>query len=138
MKVVIDTNIYLSGLVFPDSKPAQILNLAKKNKFSVYCSPFIISEIRRNLASKFNYNNRVADIFIGEILKYVNIIIPEKKTSLIKAKKDDNFVLDCAIAAKADFLISGDKKHILPIKIIAKTKIISAAEFIQKYQRQNP
>lgn len=130
MKVVLDTNIYLSGLIFPDSKPALILSLAKKAKFSVYCSSFIVSELHRNLILKFGYKDEIAEEIINDILKYVKLIVPEKMINLIKAKKDDNRILECAVAAKADFLVTGDKKHILPIKKIASTKIVSSSEFI--------
>lgn len=132
MKVVIDTNIYLSGLIFSDSNPALILDFAQKRKFELYCSDFIIREIRRNLVIKFGYNEMVAEQFIEEILKITKIIIPRRKIDIIKVKKDDNRILECALAAKADYLVTGDKKHILPLKKIAETKIISESDFIEK------
>lgn len=132
MKVVLDTNIYLSGLIFPKSKPALILRLAKRKKFLTYCSSFIIFEIRRNLMIKFGLEDQIVQKIIDDILKYVQLITPKKHLNIILTKKDDNRILDCAIAAEADFLVTGDKKHILPIKKIGKTKIISAAEFIQE------
>ena len=131
MKVVLDTNIYLSGLIFPKSPPALILYLAKQAKFSVYCSGFIITEISRNLKLKFGYEDIAAEKIIEDILKYVKLITPKKSINIITAKKDDNRILDCAVAAKADFLVTGDKKHILPIRKIGQTKIVSAAEFIR-------
>lgn len=132
MKVILDTNIYLSALIFPESKPALILHLAKRKEFSVFCSSFIISEIRRNLRLKFDLDDNVAEKIIDDILKYVKIITPQAKINLITAKHNDNLILDCAVAAGADFLVTGDKKHILPIKKIGKTEIISAANFIEK------
>ena len=132
MKVVLDTNIYLSALIFPNSKPALILYLAKLGNFSVFCSSFIISEIRRNLRLKFDLSDEIAEKIIDDVLKYVKIITPQAKINLITAKYNDNLILDCAVAAKADFLVTGDKKHILPIKKISKTEIISAATFIEK------
>ena len=131
MKVVIDTNIYLSGLIFPDSKPALVLYLAQEGKFSLFCSDFILSEIRRNLTIKFDLKNTACEKIIENILTFTKVIIPEKHHEIIKAKKDDNFILDCAVAAKADFLVTGDKKHILPLKKIGKTKIVSTTEFIE-------
>lgn len=131
MRVVIDSNIYLSGLIFPDSKPALILYLANQGKFKVYCSDFIVDEIRRILIKKFGYNERIANQFIGEFLKFIKIIIPHKKINIIKANKDDNHILECALFAKADYLITGDKKHILPLGKIGKTEIINPAEFIK-------
>ncbi|PIX30101.1 putative toxin-antitoxin system toxin component, PIN family [Candidatus Berkelbacteria bacterium CG_4_10_14_0_8_um_filter_42_34] len=132
MKVVLDTNIYLSGLIFSNSNPALILDFARRGKFELYCSDFIIREIRRNLIIKFGYDEIIAEQFIEEILKISKIIIVRRKVEIIKVRKDDNRILECALAAKADYLITGDKKHILPLGKIAVTKIISAAEFIEK------
>jgi len=132
MKVVLDTNIYLSGLIFPNSKPAFILYLARQRKFELYGSDFIINEIQRNLALKFGYDEKTVEQFIKEILKFIKIIIPKKKINLIKEKKDDNRILECAFCADADYLITGDKKHILPLSKIGRTKIISAADFIKE------
>lgn len=132
MKVVFDTNIYLSGLIFSGSNPALILDLAGKRKFELYCSNFIINEIRRNLIIKFGYDEAVAEQFIEEILKITTIIIPRRKVNIIKNKESDNRILECALAAKADYLVTGDKKHILPLGKIVKTKIISASDFVDK------
>ena len=135
MRVVLDTNIYLSGLAFPASPPALILNFARQKKFETYCSGFIIEEIRRNLISKFDFSDKAAEQLIKEILKFVIIIIPKNKVNKILTKKDDNRILECALAARADYLVTGDKKHILPLKNIGKTKIIGAADFIKKLKK---
>jgi len=131
MKVVLDTNIYLSGLIFPKSKPALIILLAKQKQFSIYISQFILDEIRRNLLVKFNCKDANIQFIINDIIQYAKIITPSKRVKLITQKKDDNLILDCAIAAQGDFLITGDKKHILPLKKIGRTKIVSAAEFLK-------
>jgi putative PIN family toxin of toxin-antitoxin system len=131
MRVVLDSNIYLSGLIFPGSKPAMILNLANKGTFEVFCSDFIVDEIGRILIKKFGYDERTTDQFIGTFLKFVKIIIPQNKVEIIETKKDDNRILECALSARADYLITGDKKHILPLRKIGKIKIINPAEFIE-------
>lgn len=131
MKVVLDTNIYLSGLVFKDSNPAKIIDLAKKRNFDAFCSRFIIDELRHNLIRKFNYSAELAQLGIIEALKFTTVVCPNKKVALIKEKETDNRILECALAVKANYLISGDKKHILPLKKINGTKIVSAWEFIE-------
>jgi len=127
----LDSNIYLSGLIFPDSKPALILHLASKREFEVYCSDSIVGEIERILIKKFDYDERTTDQFIGSFLKFVEIITPENKISIIKTKKDDNRILECALSAEADYLVTGEKKHILPLGKIDGTKIINPADFIE-------
>lgn len=133
MRVVIDTNIYLSGLIFPESLPGKILKLSKARKIQVYCSKFILDEIKRNLIIKFGCFEEIAGKFIEEILKFVQIINPKIHVAIIKEKQDDNQILECALAARADFLVSGDKKHILPLKKFRGIEIISAKDFLKKF-----
>ena len=133
MKVILDTNIYISGLIFPDSNPDKILKYAQQGKIKVYCSPFILEEIKKVLVIKFGYSEKMAEKFIEEILKFVEIIKPKIKLSMIKEKDDDNRILEAAVTAKADFLISGDKKHILPLKKFKGIKIVKPAEFLEKF-----
>ncbi len=130
IKVVLDTNIYLSGLIFPGSAPEEVLNLGRKRQILVYISPFILSEIKNILISKFDYSDDYAKKLTDEVLKFTVLIQPITKINIIKENKDDNHILECAVAAKADFLVSGDKKHILHLKKIKDTKIISAKEFL--------
>lgn len=137
MKIVLDSNVYLSGLIFPKSKPALILSLARQGAFEVFCSDFIIGEIRRVLTMKFGYSERIADQFVEEFLKFAKVILPDKKAHLIKAKEDDNRILECAMSVKADFLVTGDKKHILPLGKIGKTRIISPAEFLNEFRNDD-
>ncbi len=107
--------------------------MARQKRFDVTCSPFILNETKKNLVVKFNYSDIMADKFIEEILKFVLVVTPKVKVDLIKEKVDDNRILDCALVAKADYLISGDKKHILPLKKFRGTYIISVREFIEKF-----
>ncbi len=131
MRVVLDTNIYLSGMLFPASKPAEILELAEKKAFETFCSDYIVEEFRRVFVVKFNYREQIADQFVQKILSFVKVIVSGQKIRKIKADDADNRILECAVSAKADYLVTGDKKHILSLEKIGQTKIISPAEFIE-------
>lgn len=80
---------------------------------------------------KFDYSENFAQLIIDEIGTFVNIVTPRQKISLIKEKVDDNRILECALAAKADYLITGDKKHLLPLKKINGCRILSARDFME-------
>ncbi len=60
------------------------------------------------------------------------LIEPRKRVHRIKKDATDNHILACALEAKADFLVTGDKKHILPLKKIGATRIVSPAEFLHE------
>lgn len=130
IKVVLDTNIYLSGILFPGSAPEQVLNLGKDKKILIYISSFILFEVKNILINKFDLAENYAKKLEDEILKFTILIKPDDKINIIKEKQDDNRILECAVSAKADFLVSGDKKHILCLKKINGTEIVSAREFL--------
>lgn len=136
-KVVLDTNIYLSGLVFPGSAPEEVLNVGRKKKIFIYISPFILFEIKNILINKFDYAENYAKKLEDEILKFTILIKPTDKINVIEEKQDDNRILECALSAKADFLVSGDKKHILCLKKINDTEIVSAREFLDRFNTIN-
>jgi predicted nucleic acid-binding protein len=58
---------------------------------------------------------------------------PKNKVSVIKENDDDNRILECAIEGKVQYLISGDRKHLLPLKEYQRIKILSPAEFLKLF-----
>ena len=60
----------------------------------------------------------------------IKLIIPKKRITLCK-DLEDNMYLECALEGKAGFLITGDKKHLLPLKKFRQTKIVSPNEFLK-------
>jgi predicted nucleic acid-binding protein len=59
------------------------------------------------------------------------LVHPKNKVSVIKEKDDDNRILECAIEGRAQYLISGDRKHLLPVKEYQGIKILSPTEFLR-------
>lgn len=131
-RVVCDTNIYISAFIFPGSKPDLVLNLARQGLIELYVSPFIIDELRRVLEEKF----RLDDTKIREVTERVRelstIVEPEVRVSIIQEKQDDNRILECAIQARAHYLVTGDTKHILPLREYQGISICSPADFLQR------
>jgi len=132
LKVVLDSNIIISALFF-GGKPRKILNLILKKEIIGLTSPYIIFELKDVLRRrKFNIDEEKIEE-VGKLLKNkFQIISPTVQVNIIKDYHPDNKILALAIEAKADFLITGDKKHILPLKWIQKTLIVTAEEFLNK------
>jgi len=131
IKVVIDTNVIISALNF-GGKPDKILQLANEGKFKFFISPFILEEVSSVLIKQFNWSEIKVKSAIEMIKEISTIGQPTKKLSVIKEKDSDNRILECAIAAKAHFLITGDTKHILPLKTINGIIILNPSEFLSK------
>ncbi|MCK9266903.1 putative toxin-antitoxin system toxin component, PIN family [bacterium] len=131
IKIVCDTNIYLSSLISTEGPPDELLSLARKEKIVIYISSFIISEIEQVLQKKILMEKTVIQGVIKEIRGFTQLVTPKVTVEIIKKKVSDNRILECAIEANADFLVSGDKKYLLPLKKHKKIKIVSPAEFLK-------
>jgi putative PIN family toxin of toxin-antitoxin system len=129
LKVVLDTNIIISGLLF-GGKPQKILELVIDKKIEGFISRFIINEVCEVLRKKFNFSSEDTARIEILIRKSFVLINPDFSLKIIKNQSFDNHILEAAIAAQAEYLISGDTKHLLPLKKIKKTKIVSAKDFL--------
>ena len=129
-KVVIDTNVFVSGLTFK-GKPREVLDLIWRGDIEACISSFILKELEETLKKDFSWDRDQIKHTIEKIKAKTILIQPKNKVSVIKENDDDNRILECAIEGKAQYLISGDRKHLLPLKEYQGTKILSPAEFLK-------
>ena len=129
-RVVIDTNVFISGLNFAGI-PSEILELLMKGEIDVFISPFIMTELERILRERFEWKTERINGVLHRIRAKTILVEPKTRVSAIKEKDDDNRILECAVEAKVEYLISGDRKHLLPLREYQGIKILSPAEFLR-------
>ena len=128
MRVVFDTNIFISALAIPGSLAEKAILKIIGGEDILVISRDIVHEVLSVLSSKFSRDkeglSHVAVILseLGELVK------PSQKVSILK-DEPDNRVLECALHGKADVLVTGDKK-ILQLREYKGIKIISLKEYI--------
>lgn len=128
--VILDTNIIVSAIVF-GGKPREVFELILEGTIQGYITSFIIYELKEVLAKKFKFSDdklKETEEIIRDSFQY---IVPKKSIFLIKHCVPDNRILEAAQEAKAHYLITGDKKHILPLKKIKRTQIVTPEEFLK-------
>ena len=129
-KVVLDTNIIISGLNFPQSKPAKLLNLVAWGKLVNFTSPDILNETTRNLLLKFSWTAEEAAAASLWLKTFSTLIKPGIRLSVVSCEPD-NRILECALEARASYIITGDH-HLLNLKIYQEIKILTPAEFLEE------
>lgn len=134
MKITIDSNIFISAAI-SGGKPEQILSLARRKKMEIFVSYAIIMEVVKTLKNKFYWTNQQIELVLEDIQKNTTTVFPNNKIDIIKIKPSDNRILECALEAKVDFIVSGDKKHILPLKKFRGIKIVNANDFLETYKK---
>ena len=129
LKVVLDTNIYISAILF-GGNPERIRKLSKEKELEILISEAIIAEIAEVLRKKFNWESWQISQIIDEIRESATLIIPNQTLSITKGDEDDNRILECAVEGKVQYIVSGDKQHLLPLKEYQGVKILSPSEFL--------
>lgn len=135
IRAVLDTNIYISAILTL-GKPRIVLNLARARLFHSCISEPIIQEIERILRIKIQKSTREIRLILNEILRMNEFVSPSRRISLIKEDDADNRVLECAAEGSCDYVISGDRKHLLALKRYKKISIVSAAQFLEIFTFQ--
>jgi len=129
VSVVLDTNVLVSGLNF-EGNENRILILFYRGVIAVYFSPFILQELRTVLEKKFRWEKDRVNVLLRKINDLGIIVNPTCNISVIRTKKDDNRILECAVEARVDYLITGDTKHLQPLKKIERIPILTPAQFL--------
>lgn len=133
MRVVLDTNVIISGLNFPGNERL-VLDLARRRRFDLYLSPFILGEVSRVLALKFGWEGGRVTQALSMLRDAATIIEPPQSLDVIDDNEADNRILECALASSADYLVTGDRRHLLPIGEYEGTAIVNAPRFLSRIE----
>lgn len=127
LRVVADTNIYISAFNF-GGVADRILQEAQKDAFVLFVSPAILAEVQDVLTRKFKWSENRTNQAIRNILGFAQLVNPEQRLNVIKADPADDRILECAVAADADLIVTGDKllQHVQSFR---GTMIVSPSQF---------
>jgi uncharacterized protein len=130
MRLVLDTNTLISAMGWK-GKQRQILNSCVSGKHELVESIEMLSEFARVMKdNKFVFlSASEKQEFMVSLISICEIVQPCQKVDAIKENPSDNIVLECAVAGKADAIITGDE-HLLKLKEFNGIKIMNAAEFL--------
>ena len=131
MRVVLDTNVIIWALNFPGNERS-VLELALRGRFELVLCRFILEEVARVLTRKFDWDQERTAQAILVIGNAATVIEPPRAPDVIAGDHPDNRILECAAAASADYLVTGDRRHLLPIGEHQGTGIANAPRFLSK------
>ncbi len=134
LRVVLDTNIYVSS-AFWEGKPYRIVQRALNDEFSVFVSEDIIKELKRVLARDFGLADEAITENIDAILTFAKKIEINQNVSVVKDDPDDDRIIECALSAKAQYVITQDN-HLLKLKEFRGIKLLSPTEFLDFLEKK--
>ena len=137
MKIVLDTNVFISGIFWEGNFCSQLIDKWKKKEIELISSLEIIEELVKTLK---NFKISMSDDIIKEWKNLIidNSIIVESPSKIdsIKEDSDDNKFIEAAIYGKANFIVSQDR-HLLDLKEYNRIKIVKPEEALDLINIQN-
>jgi putative PIN family toxin of toxin-antitoxin system len=130
-KVVIDTNVIISAFGW-DGHPEEIIKLVNKGKIENFTSIEMINELSNAIKyPRLKFPESLQAEIIETIFSISSIVNVNQSLNIIDEDPGDNKVIECALSAKAEFIISGDK-HLLELKKFKEIEILTPSEFLIK------
>jgi len=133
-RLVIDTNVFVSGLISGTGSPAKILRAIQNKKVIHLVSDPIVEEYLRVLEyPRIRRFKKITDAFVADIAAY--LIYQTERVELvskIKLSRDpaDDVFLETAVDGSANLLVTGDKTDLLSLRVVKGIPIISAVEAV--------
>jgi len=133
VRVIFDTNIYVSAFAIPGGRAEEAYLKAVHSRFELFTSVAILTETAGVLQTKFEWvEDRIRQV-IQDISLTATVLRPGPTLHLLK-DEPDNRILECAQAAQAERIVTGDH-HLLSLKRYESTTIISLADFLKELER---
>ena len=137
LRVTADTNILISGLVYRRGKPYDLLRMAIDGTISLTISQHILDELADVLMRKFDATPEEIAEANGIVGDAARIVQPSVQIDVIKEDSPDNRILECAVSAGADYIVTGDK-DLLRLGAYDSIKILTVSDFLKVARGQGP
>jgi putative PIN family toxin of toxin-antitoxin system len=137
VKVVFDTNVVASAS-FWRGAPFDCLAGWAQGRCVAVVSSNLLAEYHETVDElRLDYPGRKCVEWVATLTESAELVFPVERASGGTPDPDDEMILECALAAEADFIVSGDKKHLLALRQFRGIPIVSPAEFLRRLQPRN-
>jgi len=131
MRVVLDSNVYISALLVGRGCE-EILDLGRAHIVEILISEDIIEEVVTVLRRKFHWSSGDIRLLSDELRELCTMVPCDPGGVEFPPDPADAKILSCAVAGKAGVIVTGDRKHLLPLKRYGRIPIVSPSEFLEQ------
>lgn len=131
-RVVLDTNVLVAAHFNPGSASNKILDLCQRKKLVLVLTSHILEEfslILRNISARKSFRKRMDKIISQAIL-----IKKAPRVNVVTEDPEDNKFLSCALAGRADYIITSDR-HLLVLRKFRGIKIVKPVQFLKAEEK---
>ena len=134
MRVVFDSNVYISAFVIPGSQGERAFLLAQANRFELHTSVAILTETAGVLRRKFGQDEDDIKQALRQISRSAVVSKPVSKLRVVEDEAD-NRILECAFDNRADLVVTGDR-HLLKLRRFEGIPIVRLADFLRLFPKE--
>lgn len=133
MRVVFDTNIFISALAITGGSAEEAYLLAVRGAFDLFTSVAILTDTANTLRGTFEWSDEQVQRALRAISK-ISTVLKTRPHLPILADEPDNRILECALLAKANYIVTGDR-HLLSLSRHGGVSMLTLADFLTLIRR---
>jgi putative PIN family toxin of toxin-antitoxin system len=130
LRVVLDTNIHIAARHRPSGLYNALWQAARQGKYVLLISPPLCGELVDVLRRRFTVPENEAQGVMRSVVRVAEMVQPRLTLNAVSADPDDNRVLECALAGKANLIVSNDR-HLLNLETFEGIAIITGSDFLR-------
>jgi uncharacterized protein len=131
-RVVFDTNVLVSALGF-GGRTRRVWELVEEGRCRLFISPFILIELQRNLIGKASLTVEKSDAIERLVLAFATLVQPSMRVDAVERNDSDNRILECALEARADCLVTGNMRDLRRLGAFRGIWIATPREFLDRF-----
>jgi putative PIN family toxin of toxin-antitoxin system len=140
MRIVLDTNVVMSALLWRGTPYRLLEAIQHRPSLQLFSSTALLEEFtgiltRRAATQRLALIGQIAADVIADYVEVIELVAPATVPRVVPADVDDDQVIAAAVAARADIIVSGDRKHLLPLGNYAGIPIIDPAEALHRIEK---
>jgi putative PIN family toxin of toxin-antitoxin system len=137
MRIVLDTNVVMSALLWRGTPYRLLEAIQQRPSFQLFSSTALLEELtdiltRPSATKRLALIDQTAVNVIADYVEVIELVAPTAVPRVVPGDIDDDQVIAAAVAAQADLIVSGDRKHLLPLGSHAGIAIVDAAEALRR------
>ena len=130
--VVYDTNILLSSIGW-GGNPARCLELARQSSVEGLTCTEILMELEDKLPIKLNFSSREIANTLADLRSFLRIVKINNTLQSVTTDPDDDKIIECAVVGEATHIVTGDRRHLLPLRSYQNIQIVTARDFLLQF-----
>lgn len=135
LRLLLDTNVVVAGLLWAGAPRRLIESAIEGERVELFSSPMLVAELANTLsypkfAARIGAFGTSVETLVAQYSALVSLVTPATIVRVVANDVDDDHVIAAAVSAQAEFIVTGDRAHLLPIGLHRGIAIVTAREAV--------